>query len=153
MALTKVETKYGIVSGVAVDNDIAAFKGVPYAKPPVGFCDLRPRSRRKHGRVRWRESFKPGCIQPHRFHDGEVNPADNISEDCLYLNIWTPAKAAGENFPLCSGFTAAGSPLAVPQNLSLTAPLLHEKGYSCISCLPLRSNGLWQTGDSREKRP
>ncbi|MBL0916052.1 MAG: carboxylesterase family protein [Sphingopyxis sp.] len=74
---------------------VAAFKGIPYARPPVG--DLRwkpPVALPTWEGVRKAQSFGAACVQP---RGGGVsiytNPPAKVSEDCLTLNIWAPEKA------------------------------------------------------------
>jgi para-nitrobenzyl esterase len=89
----------GRVSGV-VTNSIAAFKGIPFAAPPVG--DLRwaaPRPVKEWSGVKAASSFAPGCIQDTALAKLFGAP-DAISEDCLYLNVWTPAATATERLPV-----------------------------------------------------
>ena len=85
-------------------NTIAAFKGVPFAAPPVG--DLRWRAPQPHTAregVQDASEFAPGCMQTTYTtdwygrvaaafgHDPDVAARPNgVSEDCLYLNIWSP---------------------------------------------------------------
>lgn len=81
----------GVISGVAAGSPgIVAFKGIPFAAPPVG--DLRwkaPRPAAKWDGVRAMDKFQSPCVQPMRNSPGEIRG----SEDCLYLNVWTPAKS------------------------------------------------------------
>jgi para-nitrobenzyl esterase len=101
-----IKVKTGLVSGVpAVDPSITVFKGIPFAAPPVG--DLRWRAPRPPAAwtgVRKADRFSASCIQnlaterkPWTF---EFMTHGEISEDCLYLNIWTPASAAREKHPV-----------------------------------------------------
>ncbi|HET7534995.1 MAG TPA: carboxylesterase family protein [Candidatus Didemnitutus sp.] len=87
-----VPTESGLVQGVAAP-DLTIYKGIPFAAPPVG--DLRwraPQPTAKWTGVRAADKFGPDPYQG----DGK----GNVSEDCLYLNIWSPAKSAGEKLPV-----------------------------------------------------
>lgn len=102
---TQVLTKSGIVEGVK-EGDILVFRGVPFADAPVG-------------NLRWKE---PHPVQPwegvrlcHDFGDDPMQPnlfgdmnflAKQRSEDCLYLNIWSPEVA--ENCPVLIYFNGGG---------------------------------------------
>ena len=73
------------------------YEGVPFAAPPVG--DLRwrePRPPKPWRGVRKANTFAPACMQTGVSIPGETPP--KTSEDCLYLNIWTPARA--RNLPV-----------------------------------------------------
>jgi para-nitrobenzyl esterase len=87
----------GLITGTATTSDeVRAFKGIPYAAPPVG--DLRwkvPQPAARWDGVRKAEQFGPVCMQG---RGGGNGPAP--SEDCLYINVWTGAKAANEMRPV-----------------------------------------------------
>ena len=87
----------GQVSGAATStNEVRVFKGIPYAAPPVG--DLRwrpPQPPAKWDDVRKADQFGPTCL-PNR----AANNAPAPSEDCLYINVWTPAKSASDKRPV-----------------------------------------------------
>lgn len=103
-------TEYGKVRGIAAaDPRIISYKGLPYAQPPVG--ELRWRAPQKHeGWDGVRDCFTFGSIpcqskpQPGitNIYDLEWNVDKEIpmDEDCLTLNIWTPAKDTSERLPV-----------------------------------------------------
>jgi para-nitrobenzyl esterase len=87
---TVVATQFGLVAGTAQDG-IASFKGVPYAAPPVGSLRWRePQQPRPWHAVRAAREFGAACMQKGMFPDDM--PREPVSEDCLTLNIWTPAR-------------------------------------------------------------
>ncbi len=101
-----VRTANGPVAGVAsADASVLAFKGIPFAAPPLG--DLRwraPQPPASWSAVRKAEQYSASCIQnivPERKPwTYEYMAHNQISEDCLYLNVWTPAKSAGDKLPV-----------------------------------------------------
>src|SRR2546421_285875 len=77
-------------------SGVRAFKGIPFATPPVG--NLRwtePRPPANWTGVRPAKEFAARCMQQAVFGDMGFR-ANGMSEDCLYLNVWTPAKSATE---------------------------------------------------------
>ena len=95
--LLKTHVETGDVEGVADGTDLAIYKAIPYAAPPVG--DLRwkaPQPAKAWEGVRVCDTFGPLPPQPTR----EGRTADIMSEDCLYLGIATPAKSAAERLPV-----------------------------------------------------
>src|SRR5665213_1487434 len=86
----QVRTQAGIVEGKA-EGAIRAFLGIPYAAPPVG--DLRwkpPVPAARWAGVRVATAFGPRPMQPAVYQD-MVFRDPGCSEDCLSLNVWTPA--------------------------------------------------------------
>ena len=90
----------GTVEGLAAeDQGITVFRGVPFAQPPVGSLRWRaPQPALPWDGVLQAFDFGPTAMQPtpgasDDFYDREwgTDPAVPMSEDCLYLNIWTPA--------------------------------------------------------------
>lgn len=102
-----VHVENGLLLGVPSDDKaLTVFKGVPYAAPPVG--DLRWKAPQRHADwdgVRRADRFAPVSIQPQQdesvFYGREFYTEKlNMSEDCLYLNIWTPAVTGDEKLPV-----------------------------------------------------
>lgn len=104
----QVKTANGIVEGVVETSGIHAFKGVPFAQPPVG--DLRwkePQPVKNWQGVRKTDHFGPRAMQRPIFGDMGFR-SDGMSEDCLYLNVWTPAKSGKEKLPVLVYFYGGG---------------------------------------------
>jgi para-nitrobenzyl esterase len=104
----RVATTGGIVEGTTGAGGVKSFKGVPFAEPPVG--DLRwkaPQPPRRWEGVREADKFGPRAMQRAVF--GDMNFRSNgMSEDCLYLNVWTPAKGKDERLPVLVYFYGGG---------------------------------------------
>ena len=82
-----VETEGGSVGGVAADGGFV-FRGVPYAAPPTGpFRWQAPQPAPAWDGVRDATEFAPSCPQ----QAGPFAPPGSLDEDCLYLNVYTPA--------------------------------------------------------------
>jgi para-nitrobenzyl esterase len=101
-----VKTADGLISGTpGKEPGVTAFKGIPFAAPPVGNLRWKaPEPAAKWTGVRDGSKYGKVCMQ--QPGKGRVNPATDMpdspgmSEDCLYLNLWTAAKAAGEKRPV-----------------------------------------------------
>ena len=103
-----VQTKYGSLQGVR-ENGHWVFKGVPYAKPPVGALRWKaPEPPQPWEGVLTADRFRARCPQtarqPGSFYDREFgDPATSavpLSEDCLYLNLWVPEHTPEEKLPV-----------------------------------------------------
>ncbi len=116
-----VKTAAGLVSGqVNATGDIISFKGIPFAAPPVG--ELRwkePQPVQPWKGVKECNAFGPSPMQPKpaafsMWSEEFLIPKEPISEDCLYLNVWTGAIGAAEKKPVFvwiygGGFASGGS--------------------------------------------
>ncbi|MEO5707925.1 MAG: carboxylesterase family protein [Alteraurantiacibacter sp.] len=103
-----VRTQQGKVRGVrGALPGITVFKGLPFAAPPVG--NLRweqPRPPASWSGVRLADHWGDNCVQnpaPQRFPNNsatDMPDSPGVSEDCLYLNVWTPAARGDEQLPV-----------------------------------------------------
>jgi para-nitrobenzyl esterase len=94
-----VKSTGGQLQGIVADG-VASFKGIPFAAPPMD--DLRwkaPDPAKPWSGVRKADSYAPGCMQDPGMSK-MMGSSPNVSEDCLYLNVWTAAKTAGEKVPV-----------------------------------------------------
>ena len=120
MAMIQVKTENGWLEGLEVQPGISMFRGVPYAKPPVGELRWRapkpaenwegirpakewPATNMHDPRSRNDSMFKEEYVIPH-----------TISEDCLYLNIWTPAESTQDKLPVCIYFHGGAAHILRP---------------------------------------
>ncbi|MCB0047408.1 MAG: carboxylesterase family protein [Caldilineaceae bacterium] len=106
---SSVTISQGKLAGVRAEaTGVHAFKGVPFAAPPVG--DLRwrgPQPAQSWLGVRDALAFGPRAMQLPVF--GDMNFRSNgMSEDCLYLNIWTPDPSPGARLPVLVYFYGGG---------------------------------------------
>ena len=103
----QVRTQAGIVEGLDLSG-VKVFKGVPYAMPPVGELRWRaPQPLQAWEGVRETKDFGPDPMQLPIFGDMCFR-GPTTSEDCLYLNIWTPAKTMDEKLPVFIYFNGGG---------------------------------------------
>jgi para-nitrobenzyl esterase len=105
-AITQAKTTAGVVQGEAV-GDIGEFKGIPFAAPPVG--DLRwqaPQPVQPWQGARQTVAFGPACMQGPIL--AQMGSTATASEDCLYIDVWTPANAATDKLPVLAWIYGGG---------------------------------------------
>ncbi|MFE3847035.1 carboxylesterase/lipase family protein [Flavobacterium sp. LB3P45] len=105
----QITTLNGIIEGeFDVKTNIQSFKGIPFAQPPVGNLRWKaPQALTYWPGVKQTKKFGPRAIQSYIFGDMGFR-SDGTSEDCLYLNIWSPAKSANEKLPVLVYFYGGG---------------------------------------------
>ena len=115
--LRTVKTENGELKGLyGSDPRVTAFKGVPFAAPPVGENRWKaPQPAKNWEGVREACAFGPISMQDTPgIGDGiynrewHVDPEIPMSEDCLYLNVWTSAKSADERQPVLLWYFGGG---------------------------------------------
>ncbi|HEY5466187.1 MAG TPA: carboxylesterase family protein [Clostridia bacterium] len=109
MAIRETLVSSGPIRGIPCESpDVSVFKGIPFAAPPTGVSRWKP----PMPPAAWTDmrdcgTFSPVCPQtdfdPESFYYREFYyelAAEPMSEDCLYLNVWTPAVAKSEKLPV-----------------------------------------------------
>nr|WP_262905390.1 carboxylesterase family protein [Hymenobacter nitidus] len=107
-AASQVRIADGVLEGSTTAAGIRTFKGVPFGAPPVGPLRWKePQPVKKWAGVRAAKQFGPRAMQLPLY--GDMNFRSNgVSEDCLYLNIWTPAQSATAGLPVLVYFYGGG---------------------------------------------
>jgi para-nitrobenzyl esterase len=106
----QVRIETGAITGKASDG-VEAFLGIPYAAPPVGALRWRPtQPATRWTGIRSAASLGPDCMQAR----DRADDRRALSEDCLTINVWRPAKRAKRTLPVLvwihgGGFVAGGS--------------------------------------------
>lgn len=115
--LKTVKTENGYVRGIpAADPRVISFKGIPFAAPPVG--DLRwkaPQPCQRLGRSQGLPGIcahfpaeHPGLRRKYYTREWNVDPTIPMNEDCLYLNVWTPAVSETDKLPVYVWYFGGG---------------------------------------------
>ena len=101
-AADRVKTANGTLQSNAAPKDgVRSFKGIPFAQPPVGdFRWREPQPSKNWSGVRNADEFGPRCMQRTAPGADYWFRSNGMSEDCLYLNVWTPAKSDKEKLPV-----------------------------------------------------
>ena len=94
---TKDGTVRGTTSGLGVQHSVRAWLGIPFAAPPTGSRRWAPPS----PPASWdgtlnTTSYTQYCWQNPTFYA----PESDMSEDCLYLNVWAPTEASADPLPV-----------------------------------------------------
>lgn len=137
---TKVENGY--LRGVpASDPLITVYRGIPFATPPVDELRWRaPQPAANWDGVRVCDTFGPISMQeapgiiPH-FYTKEwyVDPRTPMDEDCLYLNVWTPASSAAEKLPVMVWFFGGGMTAGNTAEYEFDGERIAKRGIVMVS--------------------
>ena len=121
-----IKVEGGSLQGV-VEDGLTVYKGIPFAAPPVG--ELRwkaPQPLVKWDGVRVADKFAPGPMQG-------GNPPSGKSEDCLYLNVWSPAKSATDKIPVLVWIYGGGFAAGSTSETVYSGERLAKKGVVLVS--------------------
>lgn len=121
-----VKTDLGLVQGT-IEDGLTVYKGIPFAAPPVGSLRWKaPQPAAKWEGVKQTTQFAPGPIQGGNVPSGK-------SEDCLYLNIWTPAKSATDKIPVLVWIYGGGFAGGATSEPNYSGENLAKKGVVLVS--------------------
>ena len=127
-----VKTSYGILEGLDISG-IKTFKGVPFAAPPTGDNRWRePQPLQPWQGIRECHDYAPDPMQEPIFGDMNFG-ADSISEDCLYLNIWTPAITMNEKLPVLIYFNGGGLMAGSGSEPRYAGMAMARRGMICVT--------------------
>nr|WKN40351.1 carboxylesterase family protein [Tunicatimonas sp. TK19036] len=105
----QIKVEHGTIEGKYDDpSGLRMFFGIPFAQPPVG--ELRwkaPQPLEPWAEVKETKKFGPSPVQTNVFGDMRFR-SNGVNEDCLYLNVWTPAKDKAEKLPVLVYFYGGG---------------------------------------------
>ena len=126
---TEVKTEAGLVSGTG--DTIRSFKGIPFAAPPIGPLRWQP----PQPVAPWAERldatrFGPDCIQPDEYPELRGN---GKSEDCLTINVWTPAKSSTESLPVIVWVYGGGYTYGSGSHPSYDGEALAKRGVVLVT--------------------
>ena len=140
--IRKVKTENGWVRGIeAADPRITAFKGIPFAAPPVG----KNRWRAPQPCENWegvRDAFRfapiavqdtPGLGEDIYCREWHVDPEIPMDEDCLYLNVWTGAKGPEEKQPVLVWFFGGALQWGYPSEMEFDGERLARRGIVVVT--------------------
>jgi len=128
----KVKTANGVIEGIS-DSGVKIFKGVPFAAPPVDQLRWKePQPVISWTGVRMADKFGPRPMQSPVFSDMNFQ-SEKVSEDCLYLNVWTPAVTGNEKLPVLVYFYGGGLIAGSGCELRYAGETLARKGIVAIT--------------------
>jgi para-nitrobenzyl esterase len=127
--IVPVKVEHGLLQG-AVEDGLTIYRGIPYAAPPIGHLRWRaPEPAAKWDGVRAAIEYGRACLQS--------NPAiENLpapSEDCLFVNVWTPAMRANERLPVMVWIHGGGFAAGTPAEKLYHGEWLAKKGVVVVS--------------------
>lgn len=141
--LRRVTVENGIVQGLpAADPRITSFKGIPFAAPPVGENRWRaPQPAQDWEGVYQAYEFAPVSIQARQEIDENniytrewaVEPDIAMDEDCLYLNVWTPARRPDEKLPVFVWYFGGGLQVGHTAEMEFDGERIARRGIVVVT--------------------
>ena len=139
MALLQARTESGVIAGQYSGNpEITVFKGIPYAAPPVGALRWAPpQPVQAWEGVYQAYTFRDIPIQVeerHPFYSREFYRCRKpMSEDCLYLNIWTPAETENDLLPVMLFIHGGGYKSGYSHEITFDGDALARQGVLLVT--------------------
>ena len=140
--LRQVKTENGWVRGIeAADPRVTAFKGIPFAAPPVGrnrwrapqpcenWAGIRDASRFAPISMQW----IPGLGDDIYCREWHVDPDIPMGEDCLYLNVWSNAKKGDEKMPVLVWFFGGGLQCGYTSEMEFDGERIARRGIVVVT--------------------
>ena len=119
----------GLLQGI-LDNGLTIYRGIPYAAPPVGVLRWRgPQPAPKWEGVRAASEYGRACMQS----NAAIANLPAPSEDCLFVNVWTPATRANERLPVMVWIHGGGFTAGTPAEKLYDGEWLARKGVVVVS--------------------
>lgn len=140
--LRETMTRYGAVRGIpSADPRVTVYRGIPFAAPPTG----ENRWRAPQPCKPWKGTLDAARFAPISIQDTpgigdivynrewHVDPEIPMDEDCLYLNIWTPAKAKDERLPVLVWYFGGGLQWGYPSEMEFDGERIARRGIVVVS--------------------
>ncbi len=141
--LRTVKVENGVVQGLpAADPRITSFKGIPFAAPPVGENRWRaPQPADDWDGVLMAYDFAPASMQARieidesniYTREWSVDPDIPMDEDCLYLNVWTPAHSADERLPVYVWYFGGGLQVGNTAEMEFDGERIARRGIVVVT--------------------
>jgi len=141
--LREVKVENGLVRGLpAADPRITSFKGIPFAAPPVGENRWRaPQPAADWEGVFLAHDFAPISMQAKTVIDEKniytrewsVDPGIAMDEDCLYLNVWTPARSPDEKLPVYVWYFGGGLQVGHTAEMEFDGERIARRGIVVVT--------------------
>ena len=129
----QVTTGNGKLEGTTnLSTGINSYKGIPYATPPVGDLRWKAPQPADWSGLRSAARFSHMPMQKHVFSD-MIFRADTMSEDCLYLNVWTPTKPLNNKLPVLVYFYGGGFSAGDGSEARYDGESLAQKGIVTVT--------------------
>lgn len=129
----QVKTANGTLEGVIETSGVVSYKGIPFAQPPVGNLRWKePQAPKNWTGVRKADHFGPQAMQRYIYSDMQFR-SDGKSEDCLYLNVWTPSQAKGKKLAVLVYFYGGGFQAGDGSEYRYDGEALAKKGIITVT--------------------
>lgn len=128
----QAKVEQGLLEGIVLPSGVQSFRGIPFAEPPVGSLRWKaPLPAKKWKGVRKADTFGNYPMQKPVYGDMKFR-AQKMSEDCLYLNVWTTAKK-GDKLPVLVYFYGGGFVAGDGSENRYDGESLAEKGIVTVT--------------------